>query len=373
MDKLSQLIAEALENSPQAEEAQRQLASLGAPAVGRVFEEVKSGNAMAARRLASVVTRAHVPESVPAALELLSSTDFDHTMFALAVLASSKDPRGVAPLVAALKDAARGPVVRRVVADALGELRGGEALGPVLEIARELGGADGQRVFAQAREEYDYDKPQLLLALVRAAAKLGDHSLAPVAVFLCEREPAGDDDPEASVLRSIAAETLKFAVADGMLGALRAALRDRLTEVRQHALDALFYVGHGSTGADFLALAEDPAIGHNARVRFSELTGAPFSDTIEPLREHWARHGADYQGDTCWRLGEPIWLPKVIDVLGTDAWRQVLPELHLRTGEDFSAAEDPLQAAQSFWNAEGARYRRGGLYKFGQLLGMPAS
>ena len=49
-DKLSQLIADALENSPNAEDAQQRLARSVHPRIGRIFQEVKPGNAMVARR-----------------------------------------------------------------------------------------------------------------------------------------------------------------------------------------------------------------------------------------------------------------------------------------------------------------------------------
>jgi hypothetical protein len=372
MDKLSRLIAEAIENSPNAGDAQRQLAALGAPAVGRIFEEVKSGNVMVARRLAAVVTRALVAESVPAALGLLSSADFDHFAFALAVIANSNDRRAVQPLIDFLCEPGHSIVSRRMVADALGDLRGSEALAPMLTLANNMGGVDGARVLAQARDEYDYDQPQLLLSLVRAAAKLGDHALAPLAVFFADREPTPDDDPEAAVLRIAATETLKFSVTNGMIAALHSALHDRLDEVRRRAMDALLYLGVGAAGADFLMLADDPGLGHDARVRFSELTGAPFSDSAEPLRKHRAQHGGELRAGTCWRLGEPIWLPQVIEVLSTPAWRQVIPELRIRIGEDFSFAASPYAAARAFWDKEGERFPRGALSKFGHVVTMPS-
>src|SRR5262249_20747239 len=141
-------------------------------------------------------------------------------------------------------------------------------------------------------------------------------------------------------LRSAAAGALKHVVAPGILAALGRAVVDANVEVRRAAIRAVFYLGLPESFQLLQGAARDRdgEVKNNAKVFLARLSGEEGAEDWTPARwgKWWGKAEARFQEGVCHRLGRPIVIGDVVELLADPL---LLPdaaeELRVTTGEDF--------------------------------------
>lgn len=379
---ITQLIQATKGSNKVAEKAAVQLISIGMPAVPGIIDAIRN-NQGAAWLLGAVLAEISHPDLVPVLAGFLQEENLDVRIAAFDALGLSGDERALQPLLKALSDSRR----KRAVS-ALGALGNPNAIGKLLEIAREI----LDRPFAVdviegkpgVREE-DFDRFELitLIDVVIALAKLGNYEIAPVAIPLTRYDGKDIDDSNAPYIRHEAVRTLQYAVLPGVFHALQVALRDSDADVRLAAVDAAFYLGVREAISELISCLQDenPMVLNNVLASLHGLTGECFEEdaTLEELQGWWRQHEGDYDHGVCYRLGKPLYIPDIIALLADRRVRRsVSQELKVITGRDFGYNPDIptysgkrlMARAQRWWKAEGHRFERGALYKYGQKQDM---
>ncbi len=216
----------------------------------------------------------------------------------------------------------------------------------------------------------DDEEVRLAIEAVVALATLGNHDKAQTAIDL-----AGDEDP---TVRVWALPALQSIVGPGLLAALRTALKDEYAEMRLAAERGLFYLGVVESIEALIPHVEDesPDVANDARVMLHDITGDWIDDDADvgQVRSWWEGRQAAFKDGICYRLGQPIELPPIIELLAEPMYRyQIIDELRVITGQNFGF--DPtvpvdeqdavLDRARSWWEREGYRFQPGRLYKYG--------
>jgi hypothetical protein len=337
------------------------LAALGMRAFGSVVDAIRGSDRMTAGGLGDALLRVRDPDLVPALVPLLDDEKTGLAIVAFQALGRSRDPRAFRPLADYLRDPEKRETRRSLAAAALGDLGDPRAIPELLDA---VDAALKGKLF------------HLALEAVVALAKLGNHEKAEVAAGLATDKRKRDLRPRAS-------EALQYAVGPGSLGALRSALKDKYAEVRVNAVDALFYLGLPESLGALVASArdKDPGVRGRVLVRIGMLAGQDFDELADPrrVRKWWEAHELDFAPGVCHRLGRPIHLPDVIELLGEPNSRTtVVKELRIITGDDFGFDRlvpdlDPgvLDRARDWWRAHSDRFVDGALYKYGHRVQPP--
>ncbi len=220
---------------------------------------------------------------------------------------------------------------------------------------------------------YSYD---LILAIAYSMAQLGDGSALPYILKLCE-----DKDPYVR-LKSI--ELLKYFSGPEVFKALKKALSRRNNEIRQDALDGLFFIGTKDAANLIWNLCKDKNlhISERAMYRLAQLTGkeVDINDIAMGFDKWLERNKVILDNKYCYRLGQPINVPSLVKTLTEDKpeYKQyrLLDEIFVITGNRFGkdpeiwfyVKEPDYKSLVNDWLKENeSKYINGKLYKFGFL------
>jgi HEAT repeat protein len=329
------------------------LRAAGRPALRAVLAAVDGPDPNAPDVLGPVVGDLIGPEDVPMLTALARADAIVPAQFAIAALGASRCPEALAPLTDLVLE--RGPLVmrRRLAAAALAELADARACAPLRDVIHELApDADGARALAGAAGSGALDQLRLLLDAVQALFQLGDPGPSAIAVAIAAAPVVGSHAGERWSLRTLAARTLWFVAAPGMVAALRACLATAEPELRDNALFGLFHLGAAAVVDDLLRAASDPddRLARVAASYLAAMLGDARPDSLDPA--------------ICYRRGAPLDVGALIDEL-TDRRRDALTLLDLRilTGVDLVAT--PRETARFWWRSSPRSGARGVLLKWG--------
>lgn len=269
--------------------------------------------------------------------ELTRATDRHVAGTAVDALASSHDPRAVAPLAAHLT----GGLARAAII-ALGDLRHPDAIAPLhgrLERCLGVVQIDRAAPSARVRPGGDWAELEHLPHLIGALARLGDDRALPLlapCLHAASDDDEGYDDPREIHREAIAA--MRWAVVPGMVAPLRDAARAPSTELAEYAIEALFLLG-APVAVDAIAAVEpgEPG-GPRALLRLNDLLGRTGGkDAARPaLLTRWAKLRSSFEPTVCVRNGAPINLASLAAAVDDERLRwPVLEELAIITGETF--------------------------------------
>ncbi|HVQ36652.1 MAG TPA: HEAT repeat domain-containing protein [Pyrinomonadaceae bacterium] len=382
MANVDQLIKQSRSADEKAEGAAAKLAALSMAAVTEIVASLREDSKTGAWNLARVLLTIRDPEIVPVFLDLMDDANVILRLTAFKGLGFWKDERGRQRLLTELTDQKKDEGRRTLAAQALGDIGDERSVAELRSIANEISKREDvvPAITAPAAVAIEINESalRLLISIAVALAKLGSHEMASTVVSLT-RYRGGDEYSEDEVLRTEAVRALQSIVGPGVFAALQAALRDEYAEVWPAAIDALFYLGLKESIGELVALSEkgSPDAAHHALIRLRDLTGESFSgESAAGLSEWWAGHAADYQSNICYRMGKPIKLPTVIELLREPHLQdEVIRELIVITGERFGynsyapkkGRGDELHTRAQEWLKEnGNRFTVGGLYKYGR-------
>ncbi len=382
MDEIKSLIRQAVRKGARADKVISRLAALGMPAVPAIIDAIREREKDPVWNLRKALLQIRDPDIVPVFIELIEDPNSNLMLTAFESLGRLKDTRAFKPLSDYLLDSTKQETRRSLAAKALGELGDLQAVEKLLIVARAiLQQPDVVPAVKESSisewEEIDESSLRLVLSIVVALSKLGNHEMVFVVTALV-RYRNNDVYSDDEVIRAQAAEALQYVVGPGVFPALQSALRDDYAEVRLKSIDAVFYLGVKEGINELMQCVKDEnsSVSNNAIVRLNDLTDEIFDHNagVTQLKEWWSRHEEAYSAGICYRSGRPIWLPDVIALLDTPRLRdQVIRELRIITGRDFGynpyiPAEDQgdlSKHAQAWWEAEVGRFEAGRLYKYG--------
>lgn len=376
MTAVQRLIEETDDGGLKAQHAVAELAAIGLPVVADVAEAIRSerGNPMVLRE---VLLQIRDPEIVTILRDVVQDENATLSQIAIEALGQSRDARALKPLLRLL------PTWRKNMAvDALGELGNSEAIPYLLHIVHEL---SNDSVVLQAiegkldeagSEEFDRDCLRVLIHTIIALAKLGNCEYASVMFSLAHYHC--DCDSNAFFIRKEAVRALQYVAVPGMLPVLRLALHDEDAEVRSSAVDALFYLGLKESLDLIVTCGHDTSdnVLNTAMIRLHDLTGQ-FIEDQEPhdVETWWQAHQQEYNAGVCYRLGKPLYVPDVIELLADpNRGNAIAKELNIITGHDFGCRTsipvctptEVVEHARQWWRVEGGHFEPGALYKYGR-------
>jgi len=374
VNEITSLILQTRADDITAKRAMARLVVAGATAAPQVMEAIRSGAGMA-WRLCAVLKSIRDSDVVPLLIAALQDPNADLVIAAFEGLGNSGDSRALAPLLQEL-----GGRRQTLAAEALGNLGDGRAIPALLraadEIMRDPGFApvfQGQAgsVSAEVDESSLRDFPTIVIAL----AKLGNDEAATALIPLSQyrSDDAYSDD---EVIRTNAVAGVQHVVVPGTLACLQRALADPYVECRLNAVDALFYLGSKGAIGELAKAAWDPNGAFSTRVelRLRDLTGTDFSadSSVERRSAWWSARQGQYTDGICYRLGHPMDISEVIELLADPHQRStILTELRIVTGVGFGSlldeeADMSQHRAQEWWRGRSGSFTRGGLYKYGR-------
>lgn len=341
------------------------LAEMGEPAIEAIVEALKQSPPRA-EALRTAVRRMGRTELVPALVGLLKEPEGLLPSVAAQALGQAGDERAVEPLLELFRDENAFYAIRGEAALALARLKAVQAVPSLLEALKRA-----------ARGKKESKSAALISQTAVALAMLGQQEGAEAVIALARHRD--------NAVREEAVPALKHLVGRGLFPTLQTLLRSKSTDLRQEALEAVFYLGLRESIEELIAYVEKgdesaPYLIDATVRRLHDLTGENFKWDIKPaeLREWWKQHEAQFKSNVCYRLGRPLDLKEFNDLLTTeDASEQarLLTELHLITGEDFGFRPDPFgpverqdeaaARAQAWLREKAGTYERGAVYKYG--------
>lgn len=347
----------------EAARAAARLAEIGMPAFGPVVEAVRRSSGPS-EALSSALLRMRGPEVTAALTGLLDERDPFLPSLAAEALGRAGEAGAVQPLLDLYRHELKSDSARAAAALALGELGDLSVVPELLKTAREI--AESARLEERAA---------LVCAAAAGLAKLGNQDLAETVATLALSTDSQVADE--------AAFALKHVVGRGLFPALRKARRSTMTEARQEALRAIYYLGISESIAELISYVKDgddsaPDLVYDAIRYLHDLTGQDFEWSIDPaeLRKWWKQNGAQFSPGVCYRLGRPFDLNDLAELLAaTEAPRlkERLDELHVITGEEFGldpsrpVEEQPevAERAREWLRENAGSYERGAVYRYG--------
>jgi hypothetical protein len=388
MDDAETLVRKTIRGGPEGVVAAERLAAMGAGAVAAIADAIRGDPLHTAHWLGTVLSAIRDPAAVPVLSGLLEERG-PVSLAAFAALGASGETGAFDPLAVRLRDVRSSPFVRGQAARALGELGDPRALRPLHESLDGVVGAGPVRadmagLVRRFEETGDPDEITLAIEIATALAKLGDHSGAPVPGF-CSSIGRGTETEllESAPVRADAVRALQISVGRDTVGALRAALRDPSEEVIEEAARALLYLGTGGAADELDAmLQEHPRAFSLMAPAFQAITGivavagAEIDQQVTELHRRWQRERTRFDDETCFRLGKPLEIARLIALLDDVSARiPVAEELRAITGVRFAspfrapAADGDIQnRARRWWERNRRRFARGTLFKYGHQV-----
>lgn len=359
MPTLDELVSLALGWGSPAMEAAITLRDLGEPGLNAVITAIRGVHEQQSSiHLEQVIASVRDPALFPTLIALLDEPVFDLMYPAFEALGQSRDPRVLALLTQRAVDPQRGETRRSIAADAMGELGDRQAIPTLLEVVD------------RAVDEEEY---YLAVAAVIALAQLGNHERAALPMaWACAHDDA--------MVQMRSASALEYVVGPGLIRTLRTVVRDPKSDrdAQWSVFRALCYLGTREALGELVALAEheEPDVTVQVPWRVNDVAGTDFDDdtSAEELLAWWDTNQERFTEGVCFRLGVPIQVHDVIELLEEPHWRgSIVSELKMITGINFAPDlfvdvrdQDCLGAARRWWSTQGAgQFKPGRLYKYG--------
>lgn len=383
IDELNKLIGIIRENGACVQTAITNLFAFGNEAVQPIIEEVRQSPLNRIRVFTQILLAVSQRDLVSVMGPLLDDDHVNLELTAYEGLAQSKDILALPLLLGKLADGSRSDFRRSLAARALGELGFTCARTSLIEVVHEVLGPAIDRTslmqLISSSDEFDEDRLRLVLEIAIAMAKLGDHELlsVPVAILACR---SGQDN---RTIRAEAARAFQYIVGPGLFPSIQEALHDDAPEVRLEAIDAIFYLGVKESISElvFLTQDNDEEVAEKAKSSILKLAdkwlnGSEYVECMstEEFQEWWSHTQDNFDASVCYRLGEPMRLFRVTELLKPQAYLEILRELLIITGQDFSVfpfssfEEQTIQSrrkAERWFEGRSHLFEPGHLYKYG--------
>jgi hypothetical protein len=315
--------------------------------------------------------------------KLLVDENPDLSLAAYDWLARTSDDRATTILISKLENRTSSDNERGLAAEALGHRREVSALRAIRHTAanyvpttKDLSGLHRHVL----RMEIGDPAVRLLVRLAIAESELGGNELAGIPVVLAHSDVISGRDP---IVRIEAVAALASVAGPGMLNVLRNVLLEETGEVAERAVRPLQLLG-ARQAVDTLIEATAPeklALAELALTAVVAVTGAGpgMNRSVFDLQSHelqmwWKKERLQFRPDTCYRVGKPLSVATLIDLLRDPQQRAyVAEELRIITGFDCGYDDDlPAEsqdavfyAAMRWFDSAVASYKVGSLYKFG--------
>ncbi|MDH5651339.1 MAG: HEAT repeat domain-containing protein [Gammaproteobacteria bacterium] len=365
-----------------AEQAVGELIKIGMPVIEPVINAIRHGFPGATWRLCIILREIKDSQIIPVLLELINDENSDLAIAAFLGLSQIDDAKVIEQLQEYLVDSDKPPTRRALSAEALGNIGKTVAIDTLNSVAAALiSEPDVSPAFSNDGAGSDlYVDEDMIIVLIKsivALAKMGKHDFIN-SIILLSKYSSEDPYSEDEVIRSMAVDSMQYTVGLGVVDSLMKSIQDEYYEVREKAIEAMFYIGTKECICELVKRLEkeDSVLADNILVRVSDLTGLPFQELqgISNLYEWWSSIEKEYESGICYRLGKPINLEDVIILLEIPHKReQVIKELRLITGESFGLNEYEsldrqnilFMNAKTWWTKNCDVYKNGCLYKYG--------
>ena len=344
--------------------------ALGAEAIAALVAALKEGRGVP--QLTALLSALPLTDPVRDLAPLLADGD-EVRNAALRALGDSGDPGALPILVAAL------PTSRFVASEALGNLGRTEARVPLLGLVAEYVGSDGSMLPTGDLLTWEYSCMDLrVVAKVAAAmAKLGDETLAPVAIRLATLRHPGEIE-DANLVRAAAAAALRYVTAPGVASALHAAALDRDADAARAALLGTLYLGRPDEVEVWLKrIAKGGVVGREALSCLESWSGSTFAGDRpvrgEDVRRWWLAEAGRYPPGTCFRSGRPTDIGELVRRL-TQEGEDLRFELRIRTGaacfhdglSGYPPSPREITAIDDWWQSHAGDFPLGKLHRWGR-------
>jgi HEAT repeats len=341
------------------EGASKRLAGLGAAAVEPIMSAIRSMSAppfLMAQVLFQIEDRNSIEP-------LLRFTRDESTMVQLSsieALGYLCSPVVRQSLLELLLDRDLIPTARRVAAYSIGICGSPESV-PALVEAQDQAMQEGEE--------------ELAIACAVSRARLGDHgglsSVLGLTLF------KGDETIRASAVRAF-----RFIAGPGVFPALAKSLKDRASEVKQAAVEAIYYIGN-YTAMEQLLLASsnrDDTTANNARTYLGFLTGAEVSNKTAERKKWWAACKTTFRTEWCYRNGNPVDMDQFAALLDNDSnVPDIARDFMIYTGQWIGSEawiianpEEARSRVLASLSRLKGQFERGALYKSGKKFDLPA-
>ena len=392
---INTLIADVLgDDSGAAERATAALVELGTEAARPIIAAIEGDQSRARSPLLDVLLAMEDPDLVPWLCDLLESPHAGLRIAAFELLGSLGDESVVEPLTNALNDKNRW-TRQCMAANALGRSGRAEAIEPLLDITRTHlpdwrdPAAAVETLLTTVEEEWEIRPLMLLPQVAVALAQLGRQDLGPVIVHLAAFDSSGTELDDMDYIRSArdrAVAALSHVTGPGMVGALRKAASEGNPEIRESALEGLFYLGRPESVETLLEYLEDASmtVRHSAMIWFNRITGQLYEPGETPAkapRSWWKMYAKDFHHDVCHRRGQPLVLDALIEELGEqpNAAPDLIREIYIISGKDMRRERRGRRRSFDFFtlaknwisSSEAPRLGAGRLYKYGVFCQNP--
>jgi len=384
MNNIDALIEKAKMTGPEGTSARRELMRLGAKAAPAVIEELRRSPLDRIRLFSELLEGIRDPAVVPILLKLLNDENPSVKLVAHKALGKLKDERAFQPLSDQLSDSNNLEYTRTLAARALGELGVLKARVVLLGAAdRLIGQPRNTNTHEEIRRwvisETSEDRLRLAIEIAVAVAKLGDHTLWPMISAIITDRDLDKDASEGMTVGSEAVRALNYIVGPHMLHTLEVALGSTDPEVRGAAIDPLRYLGLSEAVSVLIPAAKDEyeSVGAEALAAIYDITaewpnGEQSIEELEigALQDWWVRRKSNFKPGICYRLGQPMWLLSIVELLDNTKQRgRTLRELEVITGQDFSNSK--AKEVRDWYGQNGERFEVGHLYKYGHKQDIP--
>jgi HEAT repeat protein len=359
MDSWVNLIEISQGDNPKARAATAELISAGAKAVPDLIRALRTMSGKSSKSLRNIILRMSDQDAVPVMLSLVDDENIDVMIVAFRFLGQSQSSLAFQTLIERLEDVNNIETKRYLAANALGELGDRRSLPSLNRVAG---------------DSYAGGNFRLAISATVAMAKLGSQETAPRVVDLI----LTSNDP---ITRVEASGALKYLFSPKIFAALQLALKDDDLEICRNGIDGLFLLGTKDAASELLRRAKTSTseICQYIVQRICDITGRDFTEDepINAVLAWWEREKTKFDSDTCYRLGRPIRVADVIQLLQKTRDRRmaIMGELQIVLGQSFGYSKDvPLDdheweklyaRMKQWWEREKDRFEAGGLYKFG--------
>jgi len=206
----------------------------------------------------------------------------------------------------------------------------------------------------------------LLVSAATALAKIGQHSGFDKVVALL--------DVDFAPTRALAVHALSLLTGPTMLDALGRGISDEHAEVRMEAIDPLFLLGTTDSVnllVDHLDDSDDE-VADRSRVRAADCLGIDANGDASTIEATWRKRRPDFADGVCHRLGRPIEVTAVADLLAAETPRpEMADELRTITGLDIDELVEAGQIDEARAQVNQLDLPTGALCKWGHQVPLP--
>jgi hypothetical protein len=348
---------------------------LSARAIPVIAEKVRRADSRSGKALADIIRHIHESAAVPYLIDLLNDQNATLSLTAYYSLGSLRDSTAVAPLLEILDSLPSHGFPKTLSVRTLGEIGDDSVKSRLRDVAVEFGAIESLEKGGSIREWIeslvDEDEVRFVLELAVAMSKLGDDELLPIVLAIADFTTTNYEsiDP----LRPDAVAALRYFICPGVFSMLSRALKGDDPAVAQAAIVPLQYLGHPRSVEELLDVAdENSVISDEAIHAVYAITGNWLTEDVsgelgrQALEDWWRFRKETYLRGTCYRLGSPISVLKLVSLLRDAKEPSDLgDELRTISGEDLAWLSD--SQLDEWLQHKVMSFETGRLYRYGRL------